>query len=128
MAPPRRPHPRPHAHPHPLAPPAGAELVNSYGEHSSAELLRGYGFVEAANPHGGAQLPLGLLIKGAAGLLPGQPGPGAAPEAGDLWGRPFSGQQLDEVDACSEYSVLGSDDEGEGRRGGGLAGRRRGAD
>jgi len=35
---------------------AGEELVNNYGALSNAELLRGYGYVEAENVHDHAQV------------------------------------------------------------------------
>jgi hypothetical protein len=85
-------------------PATGEEVINSYGELSNSELLRGYGFVEKDNPHGAVALPLGLLVKGAAGLLP-------AGGSDGLWGHPFSAEELDEADALSEYSCLYDDGE-----------------
>ncbi|GLI68824.1 hypothetical protein VaNZ11_013329, partial [Volvox africanus] len=47
----------------------GEELVNNYGELSNAELLRGYGFVEAQNRNNHVQVPLGFVVRAAKKLL-----------------------------------------------------------
>jgi hypothetical protein len=46
--------------------PRGAEVVNCYGQLSSSELLRGYGFVEQHNSKEHAQVPVHFLLKAAA--------------------------------------------------------------
>ncbi|GIL72649.1 hypothetical protein Vretimale_4391 [Volvox reticuliferus] len=47
----------------------GEELVNNYGELSNAELLRGYGFVEAHNVNNHVQVPLGFVVRAATNVL-----------------------------------------------------------
>ncbi|EFJ47106.1 hypothetical protein VOLCADRAFT_105180 [Volvox carteri f. nagariensis] len=75
----------------------GEELVNNYGELSNAELLRGYGFVEARNRNNHVQVPLGFVVRAATELLreditaaagagPG-PGPGSQSDQGEIRAR-----------------------------------------
>ena len=63
---------------------AGAEVVNCYGKLSNSDLLRGYGFVEAANSNEHAQVPAQFLLRATAGGLAAAAG-GQLGEAVAAW-------------------------------------------